>query len=41
MVEAVEIFSIDAVAYVIPGLGIEQQAAQNGLLGFDGVRWGA
>jgi len=38
VVGAVEIFRDDDVCDVIPGCGIQEQAAENGLLRFDRVR---
>ena len=40
VVGAIEIFRTHAVANLIPGLGVEQEPAQHGLLGFNGV-WGS
>ena len=38
MIVAVEILGRDAIGDLIPGRGIEHQAAEHRLLGFDGMR---
>ena len=41
MVVAVEIIGGNTVTDLVPGGGVEQQAAQDGLLGLDRMRWRA
>jgi hypothetical protein len=41
VVRAVEVIGGDAVADLVPRLGIEKQATKNGLLSFDGMWWRA